>query len=244
MCPFLAILPVRKFTSALGVSLALLGVPSFAYDLKPGELLTFVLSEGKPGGEEVLKTYFSKAFPLAQEAGMKEITTFKVEKTLMGDGKPEGSGLYHWPNKAAAAKTRNNPDYIKNYKPLRPQAWKQLQAVDMDIKQAMSINLDKTKTYTAALIWIKDQAAYDRYFEGAKAARDRMGVKTILKLPGVRYDKLTEGEITPPSLVVILEWASAKDAEAYGQSQEVQAQLANFQQGVSKLEWFQLGFWN
>jgi uncharacterized protein (DUF1330 family) len=238
-------LNARQLSGALGMALMLLsGAPTLAHDLKPGERLTFVLSESKPGGEEVVKTYFSKAFPLAQEAGMRELTTFKVEKNLMGDAKPEGSGLYLWPSKAAAEKTRNNPDYLKNFKPLRSQAWKQLQAVDMDITKAMSINLDKTKTYTAALVWIKDQAAYDRYFEGTKALRERMGVKTIVKLPGVRYDKLTEGEITPPNWVVILEWASAKDVAAYGQTPEFQAHFASYQQGVSKIEWFQLGFWN
>ncbi|GGY80340.1 hypothetical protein GCM10011613_26710 [Cellvibrio zantedeschiae] len=244
MYTFLTIVPVSKLACALSISLALISIPSFAHDLKAGERLTFVLSENKPGGEEVAKTYFSKAFPLAQEAGMREITTFKVLKTVLGDGKPEGSGLYLWPNKEAANKTRNNPDYLKNFKPLRPQAWNQLQAVDMEITKPMTINLDKTKTYTAGLIWIKDKAAYERYFEGAKAARERLGSKTILKLPGVRYDKLTEGEITPPDLVVIQEWPTAKDAEAYSQTPEFQSQLANYQQGVSKLELFQLGFWN
>ncbi len=238
-------LNARQLSGALGMALMLLsGAPTLAHDLKPGERLTFVLSENRPGGEEVAKTYFSKAFPLAQEAGMRELTTFKVEKNLTGDAKPEGSGLYLWPSKAAADKTRNNPDYLKNFKPLRSQAWKQLQAVDMDITKPMSINLDKTKTYTAALVWIKDQAAYDRYFAGLQPVRDKLGVKTIVKLPGVRYDKLTEGEITPPNWVVILEWATPQGPEAYAKTPEFQAQFANYQKGVSKIEWFQLGFWN
>lgn len=96
-------LNARQLSGALGMALMLLsGAPTLAHDLKAGERLTFVLSENKPGGEEALKTYFSKAFPLAQEAGMRELTTFKVEKNLMGDAKPEGSGLYLWPSKAAA----------------------------------------------------------------------------------------------------------------------------------------------
>ncbi|MET0357270.1 MAG: hypothetical protein ABW044_10855, partial [Cellvibrio sp.] len=143
----------------------------------------------------------------------------------------------------AAHKVRNNPEYLKKFKPLRPQAWNQLQAVDMDITKPLSINLDKTKTYTAALLWIKDQAAYDRYFKGMQPVRDQLGVKTILKLPGVRYDKLTEGEIAPPNWVVIFEWATPQGPESYPKAPEFQAQLGNYQQGISKLEWYQLGFW-
>jgi uncharacterized protein (DUF1330 family) len=243
MRQFLQVFPARRFVALLSMICALLCSPGFAHDLKAGERLTFVLSENRPGGEEIAKTYFSHAFPMSQAAGMREITTFKVEKTFMSDGKPEGSGLYLWPSKEAAQKVRENPDYIRNFKPLRSQAWKQLQAVDMDITKPLTINLDKTKTYTAALVWIKDQAAYDRYFAGMEQVRKRLGVKTIFKLPGVRYDKLTEGEVTPPNWVVIFEWATPQGPEAYPKTPEFHAQLANYQQGVSKLEWFQLGFW-
>lgn len=212
--------------------------------LQPGQLLTFVLSENKPGGEAVQKTYFDNAFPLAQTAGMKELSTFKVEQVYLGDGAPLGSGLYLWPSKEAASSMRNNPTYVKEFKPLRPQAWTQLQSIDMAIKAQQVIALDKTKPHTIALIWLKDQAAYDNYYQSTQALRDRLGVKTLIKLPGVRYDKLTEGEITPPDLVVLLQWNSVADIEGYSQSREFQANHETFRQGVAKMDFYRLGFWN
>lgn len=215
-----------------------------AETLQPGQLLTFVLSENKPGGEAVQKTYFDNAFPRAQAAGMTELSTLKVEQVYFGDGKPLGSGLYLWPSKAAANATRTNPKYVKEFKPLRSQAWTQLQSIDMAINTPLAIALDKTKPHTIALIWLKNKTAYDHYYRSTQGLRDKLGVKTLLKLPGVRYDKLTEGEITPPDLVVLLQWNSIADIEGYLQAPEFQANHENFTQGVAKMDFYRLGFWN
>lgn len=217
---------------------------SHAETLQPGQVLTFVLSENRPGGEAAQKIYFDNAFPLAQAAGMRELTTFKVEQVVFGDGKPLGSGLYIWPNEAAAKQTRNDPRYVNEFKPLRTQVWNQLQAIDMPIKNALDITLDKTKPHSIALLWLKDKAAYKKYHQGTQALRDRLGAKTLIKLPGVRYDKLTEGEITPPDLVVLLQWNSVADFEGYSTSSEFRANSDKFTQGVEKMELYRLGFWD
>lgn len=235
-----------RYTTRIASASALvaLALMSHAETLQPGQLLTFVLSENKPGGEVVQKTYFDNAFPLAQAAGMRELSTFKVEQVYFGDGKPLGSGLYLWPNKTAAAQTRNNPKYLNDFKPLRRQVWNQLQSIDMEITSSLEINLDRTKPHTVALVWLKDKAAYDSYYQGTQALRDRMGVKTLLKLPGVRYDKLTEGEINPPDLVVLLQWNSRADIDSYAKALEFQANHEQFKQGIASMEWYRLGFWN
>lgn len=214
-----------------------------AETLQPGQRLTFVLSENKPNADEVRQKYFSYAFPKAQAVGMKEITTFKPAK-LIGTGNPDGSGLYLWPSKTAADATRNDPVYIKDYKPLRSDAWKQLQSIDMEITAPLDINLDKTKPHTIALLWLKDQKAYNQYYEGTQALRDKLGAKTLLKLPGIRYDKLTEGEIVPPDLVVLLQWNTEADIEGYTKSADFQANHEYFTQGVETMELYRLGFWN
>jgi hypothetical protein len=51
--------------------------------------ITFVLTENRANADEIRKKYFSKAFPLAQAAGMKEIATFKTTM-IMGSGNPDG----------------------------------------------------------------------------------------------------------------------------------------------------------
>lgn len=211
--------------------------------IKPGQRLTFVLSENKPHAEEVRQRYFAYAFPTAQAAGMKELSTFKPLKVI-GEDNPDGSGIYVWPNKEAADSTRNNPVYIKDYKPLRAKAWNQLQSIDMEIKTPLEIILDKSKTYSIALIWLKDKSAYNQYYQGTQALRDKLGTKTLFKLPGVRYDKLTEGEIAPPDLVVLLQWNSAADLANYSTAPEFQANHQYFEQGVKKMALYQLGFWD
>lgn len=226
-------------------AIAMIFCPLFATaeTIKPGQRLTFVLSENKPDADAVREKYFAYAFPKAQAAGMKEITTFKPNM-IMGGGKPDGSGLYLWPSVEAASATRNDPVYIKDYKPMRNAAWNQLQAVDIDIKEPLVINFDKTKVYSAALIWLKDKSKYETYFKATQVVRDRLGIKTLLKLPGVRYDKLTEGEIAPPDLVIILQWNKKADFQTYPQSPEFKAVEETFMQSLNGFEWYELGFWN
>ncbi len=211
--------------------------------LQPGQLLTFVLSENKANAEAVREKYFAFAFPAAATAGMKELTTFKPVKLLSEDN-PDGSGLYLWPSKAAANSIRTNPVYLKDYKPLRGQAWNQLQSIDMDIKAPLELNLDKSKTYSVALLWLKDASAYGHYYQGTQALRDQLGAKTLLKLPGSRYDLLTQGEITPPDLVVLVQWNSAEDLSSYSTQPDFQANHHFFEQGVKAMKLYRLGFWD
>src|SRR5690606_35898620 len=67
-----------------------------------GQGLTLVLAEERAGGEDARARYFQGAFPLSQEAGMRELATLRVEKVLLGDGAPQGVGLYAWPGREAA----------------------------------------------------------------------------------------------------------------------------------------------
>ncbi|PUA28345.1 MAG: hypothetical protein B0W54_17950 [Cellvibrio sp. 79] len=236
---------VRKLSLIACSGLLLINIGAAnAETLEPGQLLTFVLSENKPGGEAIQKIYFDNAFPLAQAAGMKELTTFKIDQVVFGEGNPQGAGLYSWPHKAAAQRTRNNPKYLKKFKPLRPQIWNQLQSIDMKVKCPLDLTLDKTKSYSIALIWLNDRDAYNNYYRGTQALRDKLGAKTLFKLPGVRYEKLTEGEITPPDLVLLVQWNSAADLGYYSAAPEFQANHHYFEQGVKKMELYQLGFWN
>ena len=236
--------PLYKLVTALGASLLLI-TPNLAADvLQPGQRLTAVISENQPGGEASQQYYFENAFPLAQAAGMRELTTFKVEQVLFGQGSPEGSGLYVWPNEEAAHQVRNNPKYLKELKPLREKSWKELKSVDMDITAPLEINLDRSKPHTLAFVWFKDAAAYDSYYQGTQALRDKMGVKTLLALPGVRHENLAQGETTPPDRVVLLQWQSVEDIKRYGTAPEFQAYLADYQQGVKSIEWYHLGFWH
>lgn len=236
---------VKKMAIGLGLASSLLicALSAQAEVVTPGQRLTFVLTEGQPDADAVRQKYFSYAFPKAQAAGMKEITTFKPTM-VMGGGNPDGSGLYLWPSEAAANSTRNDPTYIKEYKPMRKDAWKQLQAVDIEVKEKMDITFDKTKVYSVVFIWLKDKAKYDQYFKATQVVRDRLGVKTIIKSPTVRYDKLTEGEITPPDLLIMLEWNKKEDFQAYSNSPEFKAVEETFRQSLNGFEWYELGFWN
>lgn len=173
---------------------------------------------------------------------MKEVSTFKPFK-VKSDGNPDGSGLYSWPSKAAANGVRNNPTYLKDYKRLRSQAWNQLQSVDMEISSPLELVLDKTKTYSLSLLWLSDRTAYDTYYQGTQELRDRLGAKTLIKLPGVRYDKLTDGEITPPDLVVLVQWNSVANFAGHPKSAEFQAHQHYFEQGVKDMQLYRLGFW-
>ena len=214
-----------------------------AHDLQPGQQLTFVLSDSKPGGEKVAEYYFSKAFPLAQANGMRELTTFKVQKTLYGEGTPQGSGLYLWPSREAARSTRVSESYVKDLRPLRTQAWNDLQSVDMQIPSAMSVNLDRAKVYTAELIWVKDKQAYDQQFTDSQALRDKAGARTVLNLPASRYENLKEGETVPPDHVVLLEWPSAEATASYFADPAFAALRGQYKRNTSRVELYQLGFW-
>ncbi len=231
-----------RFTTLFSV-LFILCLDAQATQIQPGQRLTLVLSENRPGGEQAQKSYLDRAFPLAQAQGMQEVTTFKIQKTLLGDAAPEGSGLYLWPSSRAADTARNNPQYLNEIKPLRAQAWKDLRSVDMDIDFPQMLHFDRSKIYTAALVWLEDPAAYARYYEGTQVLRDRLGVKTVLKLAPKRYETIVKGETQPPHFLILLEWLNAADLQVYGNAPEFQQNFADFRKGVQTIEWYQLGFW-
>lgn len=234
--------PICRFIAFLGASLLM---PSAGAEvLQPGQRLSVVITENQPDGEAHRQHYLTNAFPLVQAAGMKEITIFKVEKVLVGQGAPEGAGLYFWPSKEAAQQSHTNPKYVNELKPLRSKSWKEMKSVDMEIKEPLEITLDKSKAHTIALLWLKDRAAYDRYYEGTKALRKKLGAKTLLTLSSERYENLTQGETTPPNKVVLLQWDSVESINAYDKAPEFVAHLEDFQQAVTGIEWYQLGFWD
>jgi uncharacterized protein (DUF1330 family) len=216
---------------------------AMAHDLQPGQQLTFVLSDSKAGGEKVAEFYFSKAFPLAQANGMRELTTFKVQRTLWGERKPQGSGLYLWPSREAAQRTRVSQGYVTELRPLRTQAWNELQSVDLQVVAPLSVTLDRTKIYTAALVWARDAAAYDELFRASQPRRDELGARTVLELPASRYENLKDGETTPPGHVVLLEWPNAEAAGRYFADPAFVKIRELHKRNRDQVEWYQLGFW-
>ncbi len=234
---------LKNLGLATALMMAFTNYTASAHDLLPGQQITFVLSDSKPGAEKVAEHYFSKAFPLAQANGMRELTTFKVQKTLTGGRAPQGSGLYLWPSRDAAQRTRVSESYVKELRPLRTQAWNELQSVDMQIRAAMSVDLDRTKTYTAALIWAKDARAYDKQFKAGQALRDKAGARTVLDLPASRYENLKDGETTPPGRVVLLEWPNAEAPANYLADPAFASLREGYKRNVDRIEWYQLGFW-
>ena len=133
----------------------LLPISASAFDLKADEMLTIVLVANKPEVDQAAqKAYTDQAFPLANSHGMRELTTFKVENTLVGNEPMFASGLYLWPNKESANKSRTDPRYVKDIAPLRQVAWKQLQSMDVNITAPLSLAIDKSKVYSLALVWV------------------------------------------------------------------------------------------
>ena len=234
----------RRLAPLLCILLLSVATAASAASLVPGQVLTVALSEDQPGGEAARATYFQNVFPMSQAAGMRELSTFKVEQVLAGDGAPQGAGLYAWPDPAAVRAARDNPRYVADYRPLRPEAWKQLQALDLAVETPLELEIDRGRPHTLALLWLKDRAEYERYYAGTAGLRERLGTRTVLVLPAHRYEKLTEGEIDPPDLVVLLRWESAGAIDGYTRSEEFQAHRAHFERGVERLEWYRMGFWD
>jgi uncharacterized protein (DUF1330 family) len=236
-----------RLPAALTVTLTMLCLaPASATpeSLAPGNQLTFVLAEWRPGGEHAQKAYLDQAFPRAKANGMRELSAFKVVKTLVGGRQPHASGLYFWPSEVAAQRMRADDYYMKTLLPLRAQAWNELQSVDMTVQDALEVELDRSKTYTATLLWTKDAAGYDRVFKDGELLRQRMGARTVLRLPATRYETLKEGETPPPDVVVLIEWPSAEALAKY-QADPAFAELSKrYAQIVSQIEWYQLGFWD
>ncbi|WP_374012597.1 hypothetical protein [Pseudoxanthomonas koreensis] len=238
--------PTRRSLRGL-LAIALLCACSQALAATPvaaGQVLTLVLAEERAGGEDARATYFQGAFPLSQEAGMRELASLRVEKVLLGDGAPQGVGLYAWPGREAAAGARANPRYLADYGPLRSAGWEQLQAVEMDVAAPQAIDIDRGQPHTLALLWLRDRAAYDRYYAGTAALRERLGARTVLMLPAHRYETLTDGEVRPPDLVVLVRWASREAIDQYPGDAQFLARQEDFQQGVERLEWYRLGAWD
>ncbi len=212
-------------------------------EFKKGERLTLVLVEDREHGEELRKHYLSKTFSMAESYGFKPLQDFKVTKNLLGEDKMRAAGLYSWPSVEQSNAMRNYKNYTEYLKPLRPLVWQEMVVIDFDIKKSMAVDIYPERSYTIAKVWFNDKKKYKQYYKETQALRDELGSKIVLKFSVDEYSTLRKDNKSP-DMVVMLEWPDEHGPEKYLEASRFQENLDLANQGIEKIDWYQLGFWN
>ncbi len=210
-------------------------------EINKDERLTVVFVQDKNNGATAQQQYLEGVFSLAQKNDIRELKAFSVLRTLAGTSKPAAMAFYAWKNADASHKVRNSKKYKTELAPLKALGWNELSAADVDFSVQTHYKFDSNKTYTFAEVWLKDSAAYDKYYRGTAALREKMGAKILFKLSPNEYNSLTKGPYSP-DFIILIEWPNKQAPEQYVQSVDFKPYQPFIDAGLAKLGWYEIGF--
>ncbi|WP_041521865.1 DUF1330 domain-containing protein [Gilvimarinus agarilyticus] len=211
-------------------------------ELTPGQRLTLVLPDADPSAEAQQEQYLAGTFAIAGQQGFTEQHSFAVGEVLIGEHQPEALGIYSWPSIQSAQTMRNHPE-VQRLAPLREQGWHEMHIIDVDIEQPLQMQFDARKRYTLAVLWLDDEAAYQRYLKATDPQRDAMGAKVVLIAPVAAFDSIDAPDLGDPSRIAIVEWPADVAPKSYVQSPLFTASEAIVQQAIGRIDWYELRHW-
>jgi uncharacterized protein (DUF1330 family) len=173
---------------------------------------------------------------------MREVGILPIAKTLVGQSKPQALAMFAWADAEASHKVRDSNHYKEHLKPLQEEGWLHLAAADVDLKQDEQYQLNIESTYTLAEVWIKDESMYEKYYQATQDLRHQMGAKVIFKHRPNEYNSL-DSTLVSPTFVILVEWPNKQDPMRYIQSDEFKKYQSYIDSSISKLNWYELGFW-
>lgn len=210
--------------------------------VQAGQRLVLVVAENRPDGEAFREEFMSRAVPRARELGQYEVQAFRVDESVSGGRAPHAVLWVAWPSPAESERFRADPVWAQEYGPRRAEGWTEMQSFYTDLKEPVTFQLDRTKHYTVAMLWLNDPQSFDEYFAATEALRAELGCRMVLKLPVKRYDSI-EGFRPPPHWVVLTEWQNHEGPWHYISSETFKRHQAKHDAAIAKVEMYRLGFW-
>ena len=181
---------------------------------EPGKLYEVAMFKITPGKEqEIDKRYFSKAFPLAQQFGMRPIGTFTVDRIEHGPNDVATWGFFEWPDLATKERFESDRRYHE-LRPIRDGLVDTLRLVYLQVDQPASVTIDPNRMYEFFGVWINraNGAHLQEYFAAAGPFIAEKGVKFI---GDFRIVGSPEGYAFLPDSVGFIEWPSKAVKESW-----------------------------
>lgn len=202
---------------------------------------TWVFADEKEDGDQIRKQYLDGAFPMAREAGMRELQGFAAKVTLMGDMTPEFVGLFTWPDALAARSVRESDRYLRDYGPLRPLGWDQFVAVDVELLVMPNWQFEADRYYTIALVWAKSDEAYQRYVSATAQLRQEMDFTILYSEPVLSWTQIgLDPKLRAPDRVSLLSWPDASVPDQYLKAISTQTYSTVVDETFEKVSWHEI----
>ena len=214
--------------------------------LNAGQRLALVVVENRPGpaAEQFRTEFVHNGTPRATELGRQEFLSLRIEETVAGGRAPHAAVWFAWPSQAESDQFRADPIYAERYGPRRAEGWTDMQTFYSDLGESTSIQLDRTKHHTLAMLWLNDPQSFDEYFAATEQLREELGCRIVLKLAARRYDSLQDaGFRPPPHWLILTEWQDHSGPAKYLASETFRRLQQQHDSSIAKIEMYRLGFW-
>ena len=211
--------------------------------LEKGNVLSLVAAHyHSREAQQQASAYFDEVFPLAQKHTFKPLVTFNTIELKQRHFMAGGFGLYSWNSKKDIDAFRKEEKWPE-LKASRPQYWKNLRSVKVNIQQDMELRFSADKVYRITYVWLHDfdNAAdnLDKYVAPMRAVITRLGGKYIMSFDSssiIGIDALNNDRT--PDRVAITEWPDTETHDQYISSREFQANKKYFFASVAEFEAF------
>lgn len=211
--------------------------------LSKGQVLTMILPVVKPGdkAKSVMQEYASRAFPLAQQHGLKTLFNLKVKQAIISNIEPSVFAFYSWTDKVSEQAFLSTPQWPE-IRAMRPNAWQHLDVYNTELQQDIDIEFSPEYHYTAVIAWFDDEkpADYQQYLENIEPALEAVGGKFLLKLqnPVMETHSNTFGE---PGQITFVRWTDEDGFKRLQKHPIYQKHKHLFGTGLKHFEFYGLG---
>lgn len=208
------------FHSILGLTILLVAFhPTYGQSthqsivLKKGEVLDILLLSQNKDVETHLKSYFQTAFPVAKRMSYQPMPGFKITSLLQGNHQPHNLILGKWSD------LQNREDFltqiikeVPDFHERRRKIWSFFGLKYFEIKQDVTINIDRKKFHVATAFWMNSKKTNHQFYQKWENEISKMGGQMMLHL--------TEGT-TPfgyqynPTYFVISSWENETQFKAF-----------------------------
>lgn len=239
----------RRIGAGVRVALLCLGVHGHAgaeertLTFRPGQVLSFVTSEQRPGTDEARDAYFSRVLPLAASHGFRSEGGFSIREVIPETYSPTPyMNLFSWPDRDARRRFVAEPTWLA-LESDRPRIWSELRICSVSLPHPVTLRFRSDRDYSISFAWLAPDhpGDFDRYLAGMKPTLRRLGVAKLLEAAGLELTSLVE-TTDPPDRVWISEWPGPEARAAYLESPAFRDHLHLFRSGVRRFERYGVSF--
>ncbi len=239
----------KTFTTPQLITLILLLISNLvsaqpqSVSLKKGQVISFIAAHfHNAEAQKKAGVYFQKVFPLAQKHSFTSKVVFNALEIKEQHFTAGGFGIYTWDSRDKFDAFNNEKEWPA-LKATRPQYWKNLRSVHINVKKDRELNFDKNKVYRITFIWLHDfynsEENLNKYLKAMRPVINRLGGKFVIGFNSEEifgFSALNNDRM--PDRVAITEWPDEETHQKYISSIEFKDNKKYFFASVAEFEAF------